>query len=949
MPRSARLVAVLLGVLKSGRAFIPLDPAFPADRLRYIVGHSRAACIAGTDEFKNLFEGTPFISIDAMNDSNSELPTVSSSGDAYIIYTSGSTGQPKGVVVGHRSLLNFLLSMQRRPGLAEGDLFFSVTTQSFDISMLEFFGPLVSGGSIYIAGREVVLNPPVLVARLQALRPAIIQATPSLYQLLFDAGWPGDERLKVLCGGDLLGSALAAQLLRSCAELWNMYGPTETTIWSSLRKITDPEQSSNIGRPIANTQLYILDDCGQLLPVGMAGELHIGGDGLAKGYHRAPELTAERFIDDPFHEGKKIYRTGDLARWTADGTVDFLGRNDHQVKIRGYRIELGEIESRIDALPSVHASVVVAHKGNGDVVLVAYVVPGEKDIDTVFIRSALQEVLPAYMVPQVIVPLDSFPLTPNKKIDRKQLASRPIEAVASPEAAPATALEEQLCGLFGEALGHSIRINTGDDFFALGGHSLNAMKLVNLVENRLQYKLALRTVFDFPTVQALALHLGRQQAVAQTGITVSAPRPWYPLTPAQYAIWLAAQGNEERSSAYNVFNLYEISGALDIDRLQNAFLRLIEKYEVLRTRFAEREGGPAQLFVSATDFTIDRIDPADDEWAAMEDYVNRPFDLESGLLLRAGLFVKEGRSFLAFATHHIIMDGWSVEILMRAVVDQYRGEGVDEALPFQFRDYIDWLETAAAAREETNRTFWTGYLEGHRWKTAPTASLEPAAGEQHFEWTGDFFSSLRGAVRRQGTTLHNFLAAAFFILWHRQEGDEDMCIGTVNSGRTLEGLHEQLGMFVKTLPLRVRLDPAASFTQLLASVQAGLLGIDAHQDLPADIYSRLRLDVLFVLQPLSFNYDAIELAQGLRLSALPIAQRFSRLPLLVNFREDGDALRCTLTYDKKRWTAEAIDVLMMKYEKVLVQLIENAHGPIEDLDSSLVLPETPALDFEFDF
>ena len=340
MDRSADLIVTLLGILKSGSAYIPLDTSFPKDRLEYIIQHSKVKQIIGIKGLRcNMHLGQKFIDVDdifntAQNVTSIEIKKPSAANTAYIIYTSGSTGIPKGVAISHRSLLNFLMSMQCEPKIETHDQLFSVTTQSFDISILEFFAPLMSGASVYIASPRLLSDPLAIVAKVEELNPTIIQATPSFYQMLYNVGWNGNKTTKILCGGDLLSEALAEKLLKTNAEVWNMYGPTETTVWSSCKKITQANEASTIGKPIHNTQFYILDEHLQLLPVGCVGNIYIGGDGLAKGYFKNDELTNEKFIQNPFDETKKVYNTGDLGQWNENGEIEFLGRNDHQVKIR---------------------------------------------------------------------------------------------------------------------------------------------------------------------------------------------------------------------------------------------------------------------------------------------------------------------------------------------------------------------------------------------------------------------------------------------------------------------------------------------------------------------------------------------------------------------------------------------------------------------------------------
>ncbi|MEP6931427.1 MAG: amino acid adenylation domain-containing protein, partial [Flavobacterium sp.] len=492
--RSANLVAVLLGILKSGNAYIPLDPSFPKDRLEYIIQHSEVKQVISTQDLKqNLNLETDIIDIEAILNEEMTLDSVyinkaSAPETAYIIYTSGSTGNPKGVAIGHKALANFLISIKHEPGLEHHDYLFSVTTQSFDISILEFFAPLISGAKLYVASQELLSDPLEVVKKIKEIKPTIIQATPSFFQMLYNAGWKGNKNIKILCGGDLLSETLAEKLVETNGELWNMYGPTETTIWSSCKKILQPNEASNIGHPIHNTQIYILDECMQLLPVESVGAIYIGGDGLAQGYFKNEALTSEKFIQSSINQTERIYNTGDLGKWNNKGEIEFLGRNDNQVKIRGYRIELGEIETILNNITTVKASVVVAQQSEEQqAVLIAYLITKKKTFDSSAIIEVLREVLPEYMIPHAIIPLDEFLLTPNKKVDRKALSSIKLasEKLGIAHKEPTTEMEMALCKYYKELLPVDTEIGITDNFFVLGGHSLIAVKLINKINKKL--------------------------------------------------------------------------------------------------------------------------------------------------------------------------------------------------------------------------------------------------------------------------------------------------------------------------------------------------------------------------------------------------------------------------------------------------------------------------------
>jgi amino acid adenylation domain-containing protein len=425
---------------------------------------------------------------------------------AYVIYTSGSTGKPKGVEVTHRSVVNLLACMQRQVGIVAEDRLLAVTTLSFDIAGLEVFLPLVSGARVILATREEAWNGAALRDLIEQSGATMMQATPVTWRLLLDAGWAGSPDFKILCGGEALPLELAKRLLATGGKLWNLYGPTETTIWSTTHRMDDQGGVVPIGKPIANTEAYVLDANRELVPVGAPGELYLGGDGLARGYLGRAELTAEKFVTHPFLPGERLYRTGDLVRWLADGNLEYLGRLDQQLKLRGYRIELGEIEVALEQQPDIQQAVVVPHlDASGEQRLTAYLVSRDGvSIDPSALREALSGKLPGYMVPSALVRVNELPLTPNKKVDRKALAARPFEVpVSSVYVPPRTIAEQKVAAIWQELLGTE-RIGVADNFFDLGGYSLLVVQLQSRLLKQFQRQLSLVELFQHPTVASQA-------------------------------------------------------------------------------------------------------------------------------------------------------------------------------------------------------------------------------------------------------------------------------------------------------------------------------------------------------------------------------------------------------------------------------------------------------------
>ncbi|MFZ0297341.1 MAG: amino acid adenylation domain-containing protein [Candidatus Sulfotelmatobacter sp.] len=515
--RSLEMVVGLLGILKAGGAYVPLDPAYPNERIAFMLEDSEVAVLLTQ---RHLLETIPdsrakVVVLDtdwheiAKREANNPVHTSGPENLAYVIYTSGSTGKPKGVQIPHRAVVNFLTSMSHTPGMTEADRLLSVTTLSFDIAGLEIYLPLIVGASVEIVSREVSSDGYQLLEKLAGSGATVMQATPVTWRMLIEAGWKGIPSLKILCGGEAISRKLASQLLQRGGSVWNMYGPTETTIWSTCSRIASEYEPIVIGRPIANTDIFILDEFLQPAPIGVAGELHIGGEGLARGYLKRPELTAEKFIASPFAQDPtaRLYKTGDLARYRPNGDIECLGRIDHQVKLRGFRIELGDIESALRQHRGINDTVVVAREDTpGDKLLVAYFVPSQETPATVAeLRDFLKEKLPEYMVPSTFVALEAMPLTPNGKVNRQALPApeQTSRAPAESFAAPTNDLDYQLVMIWENVLG--VRpIGIRHSFFELGGNSLVAVRLMQRIEQAFGKHLSMATLFQAPTIEQLS-------------------------------------------------------------------------------------------------------------------------------------------------------------------------------------------------------------------------------------------------------------------------------------------------------------------------------------------------------------------------------------------------------------------------------------------------------------
>jgi amino acid adenylation domain-containing protein len=522
--RSPEMVVAVLATLKAGGAYVPLDPTYPPDRLAFILEDTRLSVLLTQERLAQALpaHAARVVLLDPGSADwggapvHNPAPLGGPERLAYVLYTSGSTGQPKGVQISHRAVVNFLWSMRRRPGLCARDTLLAVTTLAFDISVLELFLPLVTGARVVVAARATAADGARLAEELGRSGATVMQATPATWRMLLEAGWRGSPGLKILCGGEALSRPLADRLLERSAELWNLYGPTETTVWSTVQAVTAGAGHIPLGRPIANTRLHVLGPDLRPVPIGVAGEMYIGGDGLARGYLHRPELTAERFLPDPFADdpAARLYRTGDLVRVLPDGTIEFLGRIDHQVKIRGHRVEPGEVESALGAHPAVAAAAVAAHADGDDMRLVAYLVARPGPAPSVGqLRDFLKGKLPAYMVPAAFVRLDALPLTPNGKVDRSALPPPAPERppAAADHVAPRDEVERQLQRLWEEVL-ETRPVGVRDDFFEAGGDSLRAVRLCLRIKQTLGGEVPLSAFHEGATIERLAALLAPRDA-----------------------------------------------------------------------------------------------------------------------------------------------------------------------------------------------------------------------------------------------------------------------------------------------------------------------------------------------------------------------------------------------------------------------------------------------------
>jgi amino acid adenylation domain-containing protein len=973
--RSVSMVVGLLAVLKAGGAYVPLDPAYPSERLAFMLEDSGSTIVLTERNLRGKLPGgeAHVLTLDSepgdLDIEDDRKPAAATIRDnlAYVIYTSGSTGKPKGVQVTHGSLANLLQSMRALLGISARDAMLAVTTLSFDIAALEILLPLIVGARVDLVAREIAADGERLIRRVNGPGITFLQATPATWRLLIDAGWRGKPGLVILCGGEALPRALADRLLDKGEVLWNLYGPTETTIWSSAWRVEGGELPICVGRPISGTRLYVLDKWLRPVPVGVTGELYIGGVGLARGYWKRPGLTADRFIPDPFDSGGgRLYRTSDLARWLPDGTLECLGRLDHQVKIRGFRVELGEIEAVLSEHPAVSQAVVAARPDtSGDLGLFAYVVLREShdaDLDA-DLRSWISGRLPEYMVPASFLAVGALPLTPNGKIDRKALPEPGRRRMAEDalDLPPRGPIEEALAGICAELLGVD-RVGVHDNFFELGGHSLLASQFLARVRHTFDVEVPLKDFIDEASVARLAwlvedaLSNGRDARIPP--LERAQRNGPLPASFAQQRLWFLDQ-LEPGQVSYNIPAAVRLMGRLDVPALERAFREIVHRHEVLRTRFESREGVPHQVIAPSLEVHLEVEDLRDlpeqdrqiEAMRRVTTEARRPFDLAQGPLIRMALVrLGEEEHIVLVTMHHIVSDGWSIGILIRevsALYEAYRkGESSPlEEPPVQYADYAvwqrGWLEGEVL---QAQIDYWTSRLAGlsplelltdrprsagqARGGAVRTAVLPRAVLEK-----------ARGLSQNNAATLYMTLLAVFQVLLYRYSGQDNFGVGSPIAGRMRSELEGLIGFFVNTLVMRAELAGNPSFRDLLSRVRQSALDAYTHQDLPFEKLvgvlhpkreaSRTPLfQVMFALQ----NAPLPPLrSPELVLTPLEPASVIAKFDLTLFPMETAEGLSLTMEYNTHLFEAATIDRMLGHFQTLLEGAIANPSEPIDTL------------------
>ncbi|WGW34028.1 pyoverdine non-ribosomal peptide synthetase PvdD [Pseudomonas aeruginosa] len=979
LERSLDMLVGLLAILKAGGAYLPLDPAAPEERLAHILDDSGVRLLLTQGHLLERLPrqtGVEVLAIDGLVlDGYAEsdpLTTLSADNLAYVIYTSGSTGKPKGTLLTHRNALRLFSATEAWFGFDERDVWTLFHSYAFDFSVWEIFGALLYGGRLVIVPQWVSRSPEDFYRLLCREGVTVLNQTPSAFKQLMAVACSADMATQqpalryVIFGGE----ALDLQSLRPWfqrfgdrqPQLVNMYGITETTVHVTYRPVSEADLEGGLVSPIGGTipdlSWYILDRDLNPVPRGAVGELYIGRAGLARGYLRRPGLSATRFVPNPFPggAGERLYRTGDLARFQADGNIEYIGRIDHQVKVRGFRIELGEIEAALAGLAGVRDAVVLAHDGVGGTQLVGYVVADSAE-DAERLRESLRESLkrhlPDYMVPAHLMLLERMPLTVNGKLDRQALPQPDASLSQQAYRAPGSELEQRIAAIWAEILGVE-RVGLDDNFFELGGHSLLATRVISRVRQEQQLDASLKALFERPVLKAFAQGLERTTDAVSTIPLADRQQP-LALSFAQERQWFLWQ-LEPESAAYHIPSALRLRGRLDVDALQRSFDSLVARHETLRTRFRLEGGRSYQQVQPAVSVSIEREQFGEEGLIErIQAIVVQPFDLERGPLLRVNLLqLAEDDHVLVLVQHHIVSDGWSMQVMVEELVQLYAGysQGLDvvlPALPIQYADYALWQRSwMEAGEKERQLAYWTGLLGGEQPVLELPFDRPRPARQSHrgaqlgFELPRKLVEAVRALAQREGASSFMLLLASFQALLYRYSGQADIRVGVPIANRNRVETERLIGFFVNTQVLKADLDGRMGFDELLAQARQRALEAQAHQDLPFEqLVEALQPERNASHNPLFqvlFNHQSeirsvtpeVQL-EDLRLEGLAWDGQTAQFDLTLDIQEDENGIWASFDYATDLFDASTVERLAGHWRNLLRGIVANPRQRLGEL------------------
>ncbi|MDW7614145.1 amino acid adenylation domain-containing protein [Peribacillus simplex] len=952
LERSIEMVAGIMGILKSGAAYLPIDPKNPKDRVEYMLKDASSQLLVTSPELLNGIEFAGTI-IDANEEATFEgetrnLEAVNSPNDlAYVIYTSGTTGNPKGVMVEHHSLTKTMLFQKEDFGFNKDNVVLPIINYAFDGFVILFYTPLISGSKVILVNNDEMINPYKVSEYIKTYKVTDYLSVPSIYLTVLDylsQDDPLNLKLVTLVGEEIPVKAIEfTNRLNMGIEIVNRYGPSENTVETTIMRHVEKSNKILIGKPIANTKVYILDKDNNIVPIGVPGEMCIGGNRLARGYLNRPDLTKEKFISNPYEPGKRMYKTGDMAKWLPDGNIQFLGREDNQVKIRGLRIELREIEDKLLRHPEIKEAVVVAEKNEDlDHFLIAYIAGSPVAISD--IKNYLNESLPQYMVPSYIIWLERMPLTNNGKIDQKSLPKPDVNEHVNVYAAPRNFVEKELANLWEDVLGVK-KVGIDDNFFDLGGHSLKANVLISKIHKNLNIEIPIKELFLNPTIRDISSYINNSSENKYQMINPCGEQEFYDTSSAQKRMYMIQQ--LESGTVYNIPMLFAVEGLINSERMGEAFQKLVKRHDSLRTSFEEIDGQIVQKILPDLSFSLEKRDGNGLTIETLTNDFVRSFELNKAPLMRAELAESDEATYLMVDMHHIISDGVSIQLLLNEFMGFYNRKEL-EPLRIQYKDFAAWqnkfLESGEIKKQEE---YWVQQFNDD----IPAINLPYDYNRplmQSFEGNHKIISfneeqteALRKIARETGSTMHMVLLSAFYILLSKYSGQEDLVIGTPVAGRPHADLQNIIGMFVNTLALRNKATGEKSFTEFLKEVKNNSLLAYENQTyqfeelidkvgVKRDTSRHPLFDVMFNMSHADEESD--DGFNGFQLKQIRRESKLSKFDLTLHVTEHENIIKGNIEYSTRLFKEETIERMGEHFNEIITNIGRNKEAKLSEIN-----------------
>ncbi len=971
--RTVDFVEAILGILRLGANFIPIDTSVPQGRIEYYLTNGNAkAVIVNHSCQMNKFPVISMHEIRAVKE-DMEYADINSTEEsiAYILYTSGSTGKPKGVKIKHSSILNLVYSLYHKfyCEYPEDVRIGLLTSFSFDPTIMQVFVSLLRGYTLNIIPEDVTGDGTLLISYLKEKRLSTMAGTPSHLRLLIDGNKHKEKELpikSIVVGGEQLGVKLLKEFndtfCEATPQVINLYGPTETCVASTcyIVHMNDIENRSSapIGMPFSNTQIYIMDQNQNIMPKGAIGEVYIGGMGVAAGYVNNEEETQKRFLRNPFKQDEFMYRTGDLGKWLDDGNLQYIGRIDNQVKVRGYRIELEEIESVIKEQEEVEDAVVVIDKSEENAQLIAFIVKKGKEQSEEVIQQKLLDILPYYMIPNAIIPIEAIPININGKVDKEKLLKNKVMRMQIER--PSNKTEEELLVIWKELLKRD-DFGVSDNFFSLGGHSLKLMKMTTMIYDKFHCDIPISKLLKHADIKWISQYILMNQESQFEHIKPSENKQFYEMSATQKRMYVIYK-MDQTGTAYNTPMLFSVKGNIEEDNLKEAVKKVVKRHEILRTVFVENENTMMQKVLDDMDVEMNSQVVPDDIEKNIQNYI-RPFDLEKGPLFRINLFkVNQEKSYLFIDMHHIITDLVSIKLFMEEMAKFYNGVHLPE-VKMQYRDFSEWQnERISSGGFEKMEQFWLDeFQEGIPVLDLPTDYKKPSLSSNQGKSLSilvndETTKQLRKLAEEEGVTMNMVALSAYLLLLSKHAGREEVLIGIPVAARTQEEMNHIMGAILNTVLFKINIDSNSTYLEFLAKVKTQLMNLLENQDYPLDLlvdklgkYHDINRGMIYEAAFNFYSEDANleeDILKGIELTPIDLEYTVSHANIDMTCMETNETLKLVLNYSTQVYESETIEYFLKHFEEILSSIAQSSGALLKDLN---MLTQEEKEDFFYGF